>query len=302
MPGSLFNVQGYSIHDGPGIRTTVFLKGCPLTCAWCQNPESQQQGREVFFDAEKCQGCGQCVAVCPEGAIVLVDGKSVTDRARCDGQGVCATVCPSGARDIVGRRATAAEIFREVAADAIFYQRSGGGVTLSGGEPLAQPRLAEELFRLCKEAGFHTALDTCGFAKWEVAKRVLRYVDLVLFDFKHMDSVEHQRYTGVANELILANARRIHHELGIELKARVPIVPGYNDSRENLEATARFIAVELSPTIHVHLNAYHAFGEAKHERLGRSLGSFASSAPGDQRMAEIAALFESFGLGVSIGG
>ena len=202
---------------------------------------------------------------------------------------------------MMGRQATAEEIFREVEADAIFYQRSGGGITVSGGEPLAQPKLAAELLKLCKNAGFHTTLDTSGFAKWPVAKSVLRYVDLVLYDFKHMDPVEHKRLTGVSNELILDNARKIHHELSIPLWARVPILPGYNDTPENLEATARFIATELSPSVPVNLNPYHRYGEAKLERLERPQ-EFSSSIPTDEHMGRIAEMFRSHGLTVTVGG
>ena len=300
--GSVFNVQGYSIHDGPGIRTTVFVQGCPLSCFWCQNPESQLRRPQIFFDSDKCQGCGKCVAVCPEAAIRLVDGKALTDRERCSGQGQCADACPNDARSLIGRQASAQEVFEELSADAIFYRQSGGGITLSGGEPLAQPGFAQELLRLCQEAGFHTTLDTSGFARWEVAKAVLRHVDLVLYDFKHMDSQQHKKLTGVANELILDNARRIHHQLGIPLWARVPIIPGHNDTPENIEATAIFIARELSVDVPVNLNAYHPFGESKLERLGRSHPAFSTSPPSEQSVAEIAAVFRSHGLTVSLGG
>ena len=300
--GAIFNVQGYSIHDGPGIRTTIFVQGCPLSCSWCQNPESQPRRPQLFFDSDKCKGCGKCLAVCTEAAIQLVDGKALTDRARCSGQGDCVAACPNDARSLIGRAASAQEVFDELSADAIFYQQSGGGVTLSGGEPLAQPGFAQALLKLCKDAGFHTTLDTSGFATWEVVKSVLRYVDLVLYDFKHMDAQQHQKLTGVANQLILDNARRIHHELGIALWARVPIIPGHNDTAENIEATARFIAQELSPEIPVNLNPYHPFGESKLERLGRPGSTFATQAPSEQRVAEIAAVFRSYGLTVSIGG
>ena len=300
--GVIFNVQHYSIHDGPGIRTTVFMKGCALRCLWCQNPESQSTRPELFFDSEQCKGCGTCVQACPEGAIELYDGRSWTNRKLCMGAGKCAEVCPHEARNVMGRYVTAEEIFKQVAGDAIFYQRSGGGVTLSGGEPLAQPRFAMSLLKLCKDASIHTALDTCGYAPWDMVRQVLDYVDLVLYDFKHMDPVEHEKCTGVSNDLILDNARKIHHELSIPILARVPIIPGYNDSVENIEATARFIATELGNSIKVHLLPYHRLGETKYERLEKPGKSVSIEPPSEERMLGLKEIVESVGLTAYIGG
>lgn len=300
--GMVFNIQGYSIHDGPGIRTTVFLKGCTLRCAWCQNPESQQSGTELFFDADACRGCGACAATCPTQAVRIVGGKASTDRSRCDGRGDCVAVCPAQARSSIGESMTVDRVVEEVLADRAFYARSGGGVTLSGGEPLAQPLFAAEVLRRCRAAGVHTALDTCGHAPWNGARRVLEHVDLVLYDFKHMDDAQHRALTGAGNAQILANARRIHHELKIPMLARVPVIPGANDSAENLEATARFIAEELSPSIPVHLNAYHRFGEAKAVRLERPGEPFTTAVPDDMRMAGIRETFAAHGLATVLGG
>lgn len=300
--GVIFNVQHYSIHDGPGIRTTVFMKGCALRCLWCQNPESQSTRPELFFDGEQCKGCGTCVQACPEGAIELYDGRSWTNRKLCMGAGKCAEVCPHEARNVMGRYVTAEEVFKKVAGDAIFYQRSGGGVTLSGGEPLAQPRFAMSLLKLCKDASIHTALDTCGYAPWDTVRQVLDYVDLVLYDFKHMDPVEHEKCTEVSNDLILDNARKIHHELSIPILARVPIIPGYNDSVENIEATARFIATELGNSIKVHLLPYHRLGETKYERLEKPGKSVSIEPPSEERMLGLKKIVESFGLTAYIGG
>jgi len=202
----------------------------------------------------------------------------------------------------MGRYATAAEVFKEVEGDSIFYQRSGGGVTLSGGEPLAQPEFAISLLKLCRGAGIHTALDTIGYAKWETIKQVMEYVDLVLYDFKHMDPEEHKRCAGVSNDLILENAKRIHHELSIPILARVPVIPGYNDSIANIEATARFIASELSSAIKVHLLPYHKLGEAKYERLEKVGSSIHLEPPSDEHMSKLKQIVESFGLQVFIGG
>lgn len=300
--GVIFNVQHYSIHDGPGIRTTVFLKGCPLRCLWCQNPEAQAVRPELFFNRDRCQGCGKCVEVCPEHAIEIVDGKSHTNRNRCKASGECAQVCPNDARNIMGKFVTAGEVFKQVAADAIFYQRSGGGVTLSGGEPLTQPQFAISLLKLCREAAMHTTMDTCGYASWDLARRVFEFVDLVLYDFKHMDSNAHKKLTGVSNELILDNAIKIRHELSIPMLARVPIAPGLNDSVENIQATAKFIATELGDSVKVHLLPYHRLGEAKYERLEKSSQSISIEPPSDERMMELENIFESFGLTTIVGG
>lgn len=300
--GVIFNIQHYSIHDGPGIRTTVFMKGCPLTCIWCQNPESQKLKPEIFLDVEKCAGCGKCVEACPEGAIEIVEGRSRTNRALCTGQGKCAEVCPNEARNLMGYYTTAGEVFQRVKKDEIFYQRSGGGVTLSGGEPSAQPEFAVSLLRLCRNAGIHTAVDTCGYAKWETLKRVLNYTDLVLYDFKHMDAAEHKKHTGVSNELILDNAKRIYHELSIPMLARLPVMPGYNDSEENIKATASFIASELGKSVKIHLLPYHKLGEVKYQRLEKPGKATAIEPAGEEHMQKLQKIVESFGLEAVIGG
>lgn len=300
--GVIFDIQGYSIHDGPGIRTTVFLKGCPLRCGWCQNPESHSPLPELLFAAEQCAGCGRCVPACPHQAIRLQGAVSVTDRRLCQGAGACARACPNDARAIVGRWATTEEVFEAVAADAMFYRESGGGVTLSGGEPLAQAEFSTSILRKCKEAGFHTALDTCGYAPWPVFEQVLRYVDLVLYDFKHMDAAEHRKLTGVPNDLILDNARRIHRELSIPILARLALVPGFNDSADNLESTARFIADELSPAVPIHLLPYHRLGTTKWERLDRAGEAVAADPPSTQHVASCVRRFESHGVTAVIGG
>jgi pyruvate formate lyase activating enzyme len=300
--GIIFNIQGYSIHDGPGIRTSVFLKGCPLRCLWCQNPESHSFYPELLFAEEKCSGCGKCIQVCPEKAIRMHGKVSQTDRGLCKSIGLCVDVCPNEARTVIGRRTTADEVFKEIAADALFYQESGGGVTLGGGEPLAQPEFTDSILKKCRDAGFHTALDTCGHASWTTAREILRHVNLVLFDFKHMSPEMHKKYTGVSNELILQNAEKIHHEISIPMRARVTLVPGFNDSPENLEATARFIADRLSKAIPVHLLPYHRLGEAKWERLGRRNETAAIDTLAEQQLMECRQIFESFGLTTIAGG
>lgn len=298
--GVIVNIQPYSIHDGPGIRTTIFLKGCPLGCWWCQNPESRAGRPQLFFDAAKCAGCGACVVACPNGAIALANGKSFTDRSLCNGSGQCVTVCPHQARSIMGRTVTAGEVFDEAAADAIFYASSGGGITVSGGEPLAQPRFTAALLRLCRSQSIHTTLDTTAYAPWRVVEEVVPFVDLVLLDIKHMDAEAHREATGVSNELILENARRIYHELHRPIRVRVPVVPGANATDENMRATARFVAEDLSPSVPIHLIPYHRFGAGKYELLG--LPSRESAPPEFGRMAELKSIAASYGLEAVIGG
>jgi pyruvate formate lyase activating enzyme len=302
VKGIVFNIQHYSIHDGPGIRTTVFLKGCPLRCLWCQNPESQDLKPVIFFNAEKCTGCGMCREACPEAAIRIIDGRSATDRTLCKGTGKCAEICPNEARSLMGRYMSGAEVFDDVNADAIFYQNSGGGVTLSGGDPIAQPAFATDILKRCRDAGIHTAIETCGFAKWDILKAILEYTDLVLYDIKHMDPAKHKQYTAASNNLILDNAGKIRSELNLPMLARLPIIPGYNDSLENLSAAARFIANELGKEVHVHLLPYHRLGETKYERLEKPAGGVHIEPPGEGHMEKLKKIFESFGLTVFIGG
>jgi pyruvate formate lyase activating enzyme len=302
VKGVIFNIQHYSIHDGPGIRTTVFLKGCPLRCLWCQNPESQDLKPVIFFNAEKCTGCGMCMEVCPEAAIRIIDGKSATDRRLCKGVGKCAEICPNEARSLMGRYMSGAEVFEDVNADFIFYQDSGGGVTLSGGDPVGQPAFSIDILKRCRNAGIHTAIETCGCAKWDVLKTILKYTDLVLYDIKHMDPARHKQYTAVSNKLILDNAKKIRMELNLPMLARLPVIPGYNDSLDNLNAAARFIANELGREVKVHLLPYHRLGETKYERMEKPGGCVRIEPPGDERMQELKQLFESYGLTVLIGG
>lgn len=301
VKGKVFNIQGYSIHDGPGIRTTVFFSGCPLRCLWCQNPESCTMEPKLFFMSEKCIGCGKCVPVCPNGAITIIDGKAKTDRDKCNACGECVKVCPTEAREIVGETKTAGEVVKKVRQDELFYKTSGGGVTISGGEVLMQPEFALAILKLCKQAGIHTAIETCGFAKWEVFSKVLEYTDLVLYDFKHMDSAKHKEGTGVGNELILENAIKVYHEAKKPIAARVPTIPGYNDSRENISALAQFIVEKLGKDVKVHLLPYHHLGESKTERMEGEV-VFSAEVPTDEHMEELRALVESYGLTAVIGG
>ena len=302
IKGYLFNIQRYSIHDGPGIRTTVFLKGCPLRCYWCQNPESHREPPEVHFDQNLCTACGRCVTVCPSGASVLSNTSSSIDRSQCTACGKCVEVCPNEARRVIGRYASVEEVFKEVKRDEVFYSKSGGGITISGGEPLAQPEFTLNLLKLCRQNGIHTALDTSGYAKWPTVRQVLNYCDLVLYDIKHMDRTQHMKYTGVSNQLILDNAKRIAKVC--PMWVRVTVVPGYcNDSVGKIEAAAKFMAAELGTSVRVCLLPYHRLGETKYERLGRLDRPVTHiQPPTDEIIVKFRYIFESYGFETQIGG
>ena len=272
--GRVFNIQRYSIHDGGGIRTLVFLKGCPLRCLWCCNPESQKSQPELGFIESRCVGdsaCGApCLSVCPLRAIQLNgDGKPSIDRKACDSCGKCAAACGKDALKVVGREMTVDEVMAEAEKDRAFYRRSGGGVTLGGGEPLAQYKFAAELLKAAHAAYLHTALETCGQAPWSHFEAVLDHVHLLQFDLKHMDPGRHQELTGQSNELILSNLKRV-----LSVKApqdvivRIPVVPGRNDSVENVRETAGFVA-ELGIK-QIELVPYHRLGVSKYAQYGMS--------------------------------
>jgi len=265
LTGLVFDIKHFAVHDGPGIRTTVFLKGCPLRCLWCHSPESQNSRPEIAFYSDLCMGCGACVEACPNGAQTM--GPVKVRREICLGCGACADACYAGALVKIGDWVAVEEVLHEVEKDKLIYETSGGGVTLSGGEPAAQSLFASKLLKSLKGAGYHTALDTSGHAPWEAFEGVILHADLVLYDLKHMDPKTHEELTGVSNGLILSNLRRLSQQVSKTIVIRVPVVPGLNDSTDNIEAMADFLeglggieAVELLP--------YHNIGAPKYEALG----------------------------------
>ncbi|NPV78832.1 MAG: glycyl-radical enzyme activating protein [Firmicutes bacterium] len=290
--GRIFDIQRFSLHDGPGIRTTVFFKGCPLRCLWCHNPESIDPKPELAFYDNKCIGCGRCVAACPTGALRDDPEKGrVYDRELCRSCWTCARNCPNQALVVQGREYTVEDVVREVISDLPFYKTSGGGVTLSGGEPTLQFDFCLALLQALEEKGLHTALDTSGFVAWEKLAQLLPFVNLLLYDLKQMDPEEHLRLTGVPNGRIIENLHRIN-EFNKPVEIRVPIIPGYTDSDENILAIGCLVR-EFTCVKRVKLLAYHKLGMSKPWKFNQRRGLPEVEPPGKQRMDELRDLMAS---------
>lgn len=304
----VFNIQTYCIHDGPGIRTTVFLKGCPLRCLWCANPESNEFYPQLMTYSSKCTACGRCLPACPNQAISVFFPKNpedkpyaVTDRTLCTNCGKCIDACPSEAREIAGKDMTVEEVIEEVLKDKLFLTTSGGGMTISGGEALAHADFSATLFQAAHENGLHTAIETCSFASRNVIDKVFPHVDLGLLDIKHMNSDIHKKLTGVPNEQILDNIKHVHNDLHIPVIIRIPTIPGYNADEANIAATAQFVRDELGTDVAIHLLPYHQLGESKTESLGESVFD-TIPVPDNDFMENLKQIVESYGLKAQIGG
>jgi len=298
--GIISNIQKFSIHDGPGIRTTVFFKGCPLRCKWCHNPETQLTDRELILWPGRCISCGACLVSCEQSAISSDAGVIQTDRTKCIVCGDCVEKCYAQSREIVGREMSVEEVMEEIERDRLFYDESGGGVTFSGGEPMFQPDFLEALVRKCKEKEIHNALDTCGFALWENFDRIRDYVDLFLYDLKQMDDIQHQELTGVSNQLILDNLRKLS-ERGHNLILRVPIISGINDNQEQVRQIGEF-AITLPHLIRLDLLPYHQIAMEKYQRLDKVYLLRETHPPTVEGVNEIAQVLRSYNLPVKIGG
>jgi pyruvate formate lyase activating enzyme len=300
IQGIVFDIKKFSIHDGPGIRTTVFFKGCPLSCWWCHNPESHAPEPELVFWESRCIRCGACLEVCEQGAISWDGDVMSTDGENCTLCGNCVAVCYAEARQIAGREMTVAQVMAEIEQDIPFYDESGGGVTFSGGEPLFQLGFLLALLRACKEKAIHTAVDTCGFVPWETLDDIREHIDLFLYDLKLMDDAKHRKFTGVSNELILDNLQMLSTQ-GHNIVLRVPIIPGINDDDENIRETGTFAAA-LPHLNGVDILPYHYAAVGKYKRLDQVYSLPETRPPSDERMAEIAQVLRGFGLHVKIGG
>jgi pyruvate formate lyase activating enzyme len=299
MPTALvFALQRYSIHDGPGIRTTVFFKGCPLSCWWCHNPESQGREPFVHYDPERCLGCAECVGACPEGALAKTDEGIHLDRDRCLAHGSCAAACPAEARCVVGRRVTVDELLVELEKDRLYYEESGGGVTFSGGEPLLQWRFLVDALRACGERDLHRTVDTSGFAAPEVMRRVAEHTDLFYYDVKLMDPELHHRATGVPLGPILDNLTLLL-SLGARVRIRIPMIPGLT-SDDGVDRIGALLA-SLPATDGVNLLPFHRSARDKHRKFGLPWLLEDDDVP-VERVHAWAARLGDFGLRVTVGG
>jgi pyruvate formate lyase activating enzyme len=295
--GTIFDLKKYSINDGPGIRTTVFFSGCPLACLWCHNPESQSLTPELLYRAGRCLLCGACIEVCPEHAISANACEGIfTDRSQCTQCQTCIATCYSGAREFSAREVTVEDVMKEITREIPFYDESGGGVTFSGGEPLMQPGFLSALLKACWEQEIHTVVDTSGFANWNVFNQICSDVDLVLYDLKHMDTTRHREATGVPNELILENLRRLS-ALGAKCIVRIPLIPGINDDEENLIESGKFIA-SLPRIEGVEVIGYHDIAQAKYQALGREYRLAKTKPPTEIKLHHAAHILQSYGLTV----
>ena len=311
--GMIFDIKKYSINDGPGIRTTVFLKGCPLDCWWCHNPESKSLKPELMYRANRCTLCAECVSACQLNAIEIHphplplslrergwgEGEfATTDRTVCDNCGLCAEVCYNGARELLGREMTVAQVMKEIERDVPFFDQSKGGVTFSGGEPLMQRKLLVEVLRACRAHDIHTVVDTSGYAKWDVLESIWGNVNLFLYDLKLMADERHRQYTGVSNKLILENLQKLS-AVGAKCVVRIPLIPGVNDDEENLVESGKFLA-NLPNVVSVELMGYHEIARGKYEALGMEYRLPVTKAPSAELMQQAAKKLEGFGLKVKV--
>jgi len=295
--GYIFDIQRFSVNDGPGIRTTVFFKGCPLKCLWCDNPESQSALPQMLYLESLCNRCGRCVEVCPSGATKAApDGSIQVDHSLCQISEHCVEVCPSEARILSGKLMSVTGVLEIVRKDELFYRNSGGGVTASGGEPTQQPEFLTQLFRECRRYGIHTTLDTTGYIAWPVLEGVLEFVDLVYYDLKHMDAIKHRELTGVDNQLILANALLISQR-SIPMVVRLPMIPGYNDSADNIKQTVEFVSgLQIE---RVDIVPFHQLGSMKYDRLGMTYQLGDLKPYTEEEVEKLKETFVSYGLEVT---
>lgn len=297
------SIQKYSIHDGDGIRTTVFFKGCLMSCVWCHNPETQNYDRQVMHDKERCAGCQSCLKACPNGAIHEADGKVLTDAKLCDKCGTCLDYCMLNLREIAGKEYSTDELVEQVKKDEMFYEESGGGVTLSGGEVMTMNMdYMEELIKKFQKAGITVTIDTCGYAPYENFARILPYADTFLYDIKTMDSRIHKEYTGVDNQLILENIEKLN-EAGARIYIRIPTIKEVNGDEESMQNIIDYLTEKHINAAQVNLLPYHNTGAGKYDRLGQEYEGKELHAPENEEMEHFVKLFQKAGFrNTKIGG
>lgn len=290
--GNVFQIQRWSIHDGEGIRSTVFFKGCPLRCSWCANPESWSNSCEIFFLRERCVVCGRCVQACNAGATAM-DNEAVSfKRTKCSGCGACCVACPTGARKKIGSTMTVEEIMQIIRRDIIFYRESGGGVTFSGGEPFAQPEFLRQLVAACGRIGIHTAVETSGYFDWDQVKDIIALLDCIFIDIKHMDDQLHQKWTGVSNQQILKNIRLLS-PAHLKPIIRVPLIEEVNANERNIRQMCEFLQQNASLE-GIELLPYHDLGGIKHTAIGAACPSFTT--PSAEKIEALKTIIASYGL------
>jgi len=297
----IFDIKPYAINDGPGIRITIFLKGCPLSCDWCHNPESQAPGVQKMYTNSKCIGCGECVKACVQHACTFTPNGIVTDPDACILCGKCAEVCPTKATEMSGELLTVDEIMEKIEKERAFFDQSKGGVTFSGGEPLMYSDFLISLLDACGEKGIHRVVDTTGFAKTSTLLEVAKRTDHFLYDLKMMDDVKHKKYTGVSNKIILENLN-ILAETGASINIRIPLIKGVNDDDKNIEQTAAFVKALAGEKKIINLLPYHKIASAKYKKLGMEFDSKGMAEPTEEMQKQIVRKFEAHGLKVVIGG
>lgn len=297
----IFDIKRYAINDGPGIRVAVFFKGCPLSCRWCHNPESQSPAQQKFYTASRCIGAKDCIETCPNDALTLTPDGIVTDWECCNLCGKCAEACPAKAIEMSGRFYTPQELLKIIEKERVHFEQSGGGVTISGGEPLMFPEYLVELLGLCKQAGIHTTVDTSGFAEKEILLKVAEYTDLFLYDLKLMDPVQHKKWTGVDNKLILENLKfLIDKEYPVNI--RIPLIKNVNTDEHNLKVTAQFISELNGKKPFVNLLPYHPIGRGKYKKMGIPWNSYGMEELTEKEIEHAVQVFKIFGIEAEPGG
>jgi len=294
LKGIIFNCQRFSLQDGPGIRTTIFLKGCPLRCLWCSNPESQSFSTEIAHNDVLCNQCGECINVCPTNAISLKAKGISINRNQCNNCGSCVNVCYFGALKIFGEEKTIPQLITEIAKDIAYYRNSGGGVTLSGGEPLAQPDFAIELLRRCHDFGVHTAIDTCGYVNFDAFIEIIKFCDLILYDIKQTDTIIHKKFTGVDNNIILNNLEKVLYN-GARVIIRIPVIPGANNTEENISSICKEL-IKFNTITEINLLPYHRLGIHKYKMLDRQYMMHNVTSSSMEKIDKLKNIIDGFGL------